>query len=123
MILDEPLRPACAAAKTLNADDGAPFEAPQGSSSIENWKVGEYVSLGFCRRHTRSELVLFGVAFTGSGERAIHPTHQRASPAAARTSARQNSLRSHLCRKRSVHALMPLPQEQFDARNDYKVKL
>jgi hypothetical protein len=61
--------------------------------------------------------VLFGVAFTGSGERAIHPTHQRASPAAARTSARQNSLRSHLCRKRSVHALMSLPQEQFDAQN------
>jgi hypothetical protein len=95
VILDEPLRPACAAAKTLHADDGAPFEAPQGSSSIENWKVGEYVSLGFCRRHTRSELVLFGVAFTGSGERAIHLTHQHASPAAARTSARRNSLRSH----------------------------
>ena len=39
--------------------------------------------------------MLFGVAFTGSGEFAIRPTLQHASPAAVSSSARQNSLRSH----------------------------
>ena len=36
MIFDETLRPACAATMMSRNDDGAPFEAPQGLSSIEN---------------------------------------------------------------------------------------
>ena len=38
--------------------------------------------------------MLFGVAFTGSGECAIRPIPQHASPAAVSSSARRNSLRS-----------------------------
>ena len=59
MIFDETLRPACAATTMSRNDDGAPFEAPQGLSSIENEKVGDYVSLACCGRCTRSELLLF----------------------------------------------------------------
>jgi hypothetical protein len=36
VIFDESLRPVCAAATIPHSDDGAPFEAPQGSSSIDN---------------------------------------------------------------------------------------
>jgi hypothetical protein len=43
-------------------------------------------------RRRRSELVIFDVAFTRSGERATHPAPHATSPDAMRTSVRQNPL-------------------------------
>ena len=51
----------------------------------EVWRRASWAAI---QRHTRGELLLFYVAFTGSGERAIHPTSQHVSLATAGTPAR-----------------------------------
>ena len=51
----------------------------------EIWRRASWAVI---QRHTRGELLFLYVAFTGSGERAIHPTAQHASLATAGTSAR-----------------------------------
>ena len=71
-----------------------PLTAPNFLSSfaVERFgAVGCYLAI---QRRTRIELLLADFIFIGSGERVIHPAHQHASPAAARTSALQNPFRS-----------------------------
>ena len=51
----------------------------------EVWRRASWAAI---QRHTHSELLFFYVVFTGSGERAIHPTTQHASLATAGTPAR-----------------------------------
>jgi hypothetical protein len=60
-------------------------------------------------RRRRSELVIFEVAFTRSGERATHPAPHAATPDAMHTSVRQNTLpcSSLFSRTRSLASLLP----------------
>jgi hypothetical protein len=51
----------------------------------EVWRRASWAAI---QRHLSTELLFFYVVFTGSGERAIQPTPQHASPAAMRASAR-----------------------------------
>ena len=66
-------------------DGVVPLTAPNFFSSVALERFG---SAGCClaiQRRMRSEPLLFLAAFTGLGERAIHPTPMDASPAALRT--------------------------------------
>jgi hypothetical protein len=58
---------------------------------LSSFALERFGAAGCClaiQRRMRSELLLADFIFIGSGERAIHPAHQHASPAALRTSVR-----------------------------------
>ena len=71
-------------------DDDAPFTALHFQSSIHLERVSAECGQPSNQRRMRSELLLFYVAFTISGECAIHPATQDTSPDAACTAARQS---------------------------------
>ena len=79
----------------INVDERAPLTALKFLIAINFEKVADKRGLPAEQRLTPSEPLLPCVALTGSGQRPMHTTAQDTSPAAARTSARQNPLRSH----------------------------
>ena len=99
--------------------NGTPFTATEFLSAAAFERFDADGGRPATQRRTRNELLVFGIIFTVSGERTIHPTPQHASPAAAHTSARRQPLRSYP-RLYTLTCAYPvsLPQVQTDARFD-----
>ena len=98
-------------------DERAPLAALEFLLAIRFEKVDDKRGRPAEQRLTPSEPLLPCAAFTVSGQRPMHTTAQDSSPAAARTSARQNPLRSHpLLQTLTCASFVSFPQEQIVAR-------
>ena len=98
-------------------DERAPLAALEFLLAIRFEKVDDKRGRPAEQRLTPSEPLLPCAAFTVSGQRPMHTTAQDTSPAAARTSARQNPLRSHpLLQTLTCASFVSFPQEQIAAR-------